>query len=357
MNELQIFNNTEFGSIRTTLINDIPWFVGKDVADALGYSNTRDALAKRVDDEDKGVGKYDTLGGPQEFTIINESGLYSLVFSSRLPSAKRFKRWVTSEVLPAIRSKGYYSKEPELMTMYNSHPVVTIKEISDFHNLNFQDVYNSVVKALPYMMKGEDYYEVTAKEYEEACGIKYRGGTKSVGLLTREGYRIIARSLVYSGEQFNFINRYFCTGKPIVEIASPQQKVLASPQSFKTTLNADYNMVNRLVATLTGYVDTYNYYKNGGSLDLSNYRKQYGYGNVGAQILTTAAWYGSRDRGRKDLKDVRFKFKQPYIRKDGRITIPLVGSFTTADPIPENFKPKLAEVTVGLDECSIELRR
>lgn len=108
MNNIQLFNNPEFGQIRTITDNDGVYFVGKDVAQALGYSNQRDALARHVDDEDKGVVKRDTPGGVQDVTTINESGLYSLVLSSKLPSAKRFKRWVTSEVLPALRRQGGY---------------------------------------------------------------------------------------------------------------------------------------------------------------------------------------------------------------------------------------------------------
>lgn len=108
MNEIQIFKNEDFGEIRTTEINGEPWFVGKDVALRLGYSNTRDALANHVDEEDKGVAKCDTLGGIQEMAIINESGLYSLVLSSKLESARKFKRWITSEVIPQIRKTGAY---------------------------------------------------------------------------------------------------------------------------------------------------------------------------------------------------------------------------------------------------------
>lgn len=108
MNDLQIFSNSEFGNIRTVTIDGEPWFVGKDIAEALGYSNSRDALAKRVDTEDKGVANCDTPSGIQNMTIINESGLYSLILSSKLPNAKKFKRWVTSEVLPAIRKTGHY---------------------------------------------------------------------------------------------------------------------------------------------------------------------------------------------------------------------------------------------------------
>ena len=108
MNEMQIFNNPEFGEVRTIPIDGDPWFVGKDVAAALGYENNRDALAKHVDEEDKGVAKCDTLGGPQNVVIINESGVYALIFGSKLERAKRFKHWVTSEVLPAIRKTGQY---------------------------------------------------------------------------------------------------------------------------------------------------------------------------------------------------------------------------------------------------------
>ena len=112
MNQLEIFKNREFGEIRTVVIDGEPWFVGKDVAEALGYSNTRDALATHVMDEDKNtVVIYDgkRRGNPNQ-VIINESGLYALIFGSKLDSAKRFKHWVTSEVLPQIRRTGTYQK-------------------------------------------------------------------------------------------------------------------------------------------------------------------------------------------------------------------------------------------------------
>ncbi|WP_330994045.1 BRO family protein [Staphylococcus pseudintermedius] len=107
MQNLQTFNFEEL-PVRTLTVDEEPYFVGKDVASILGYSNTRDALNRHVDNEDKDVVKLDTLGGKQNQTLINESGLYSLIFSSKLDSAKRFKRWVTSEVLPAIRKTGTY---------------------------------------------------------------------------------------------------------------------------------------------------------------------------------------------------------------------------------------------------------
>lgn len=108
MNELQIFNNPEFGEIRTITIDGEPWLVGKDVAAALGYSNPQEAIRNHVEDEDKGVSEILTPGGKQKSPIINESGLYSLVMSSKLPTAKKFKRWVTYEVLPSIRKHGAY---------------------------------------------------------------------------------------------------------------------------------------------------------------------------------------------------------------------------------------------------------
>lgn len=108
-NQIQVFNNTEFGSIRTLEINGEPYFVGKDVAMTLGYRDTSDALKKHVDTDDKLSRQFADSGQNRTMYIINESGLYSLIFASKLPSAKRFKRWVTSEVLPMIRKTGKYS--------------------------------------------------------------------------------------------------------------------------------------------------------------------------------------------------------------------------------------------------------
>lgn len=115
MNEIQFFNNKEFGNIRTVNIDGEPWFVGKDVANALGYSNNRKAISDHVGEEDKrdGVTIRDSIGREQNPILINESGMYSLIFGSKLESAKRFKHWVTSEVLPAIRKTGSYQSVPQ----------------------------------------------------------------------------------------------------------------------------------------------------------------------------------------------------------------------------------------------------
>ena len=119
MNKISTFNSPEFGTVRTTAINDEPWFVGKDVAIALGYSNPRDALNKHVDGEDKNTVAFrDGTSGNPNITVINESGLYSLILSSKLPNAKKFKRWVTSEVLPTIRKTGGYVNDTQQFVDY-----------------------------------------------------------------------------------------------------------------------------------------------------------------------------------------------------------------------------------------------
>jgi len=110
LNELKIFKNSEFGEIRTVEIGGEPWFVGKDVAEVLGYSNPQKAVRDHIDDDDKTLNESFTVNGTQG-VLINESGLYSLILSSKLPNAKAFKRWVTSEVLPSIRKHGLYAKE------------------------------------------------------------------------------------------------------------------------------------------------------------------------------------------------------------------------------------------------------
>ena len=114
MNELKIFQNSQFGTIRTLAIDNEPWFVRKDVASILGYADTFGALKKHVDTEDKQNCQNDSFESPRGLTCINESGLYSLILSSKLPKAKEFKRWVTSEVLPSIRKHGAYMTDDVL---------------------------------------------------------------------------------------------------------------------------------------------------------------------------------------------------------------------------------------------------
>ena len=116
--ELKVFENPTFGQVRTVEIDGEPWFVGKDVAEALGYRDTSDALKKHVDADDKLTRRFADSGQAREMYIINESGLYSLILSSKLPGAKEFKRWGTSEVIPSIRKTGGYTLKPKPMTEY-----------------------------------------------------------------------------------------------------------------------------------------------------------------------------------------------------------------------------------------------
>lgn len=136
MNELRLFKNAEVGKLRTIEIDGEPWFVGKDVAKILGYTNNRKAISDHVDVEDRGVTKCDTLGGEQGIVVINESGLYSLILSSKLPSAKKFKHWVTSEVLPIIRKTGAYAPVDHLEPSCPEE--VLIKSLEIMKELRFE---------------------------------------------------------------------------------------------------------------------------------------------------------------------------------------------------------------------------
>lgn len=139
MEQLKIFESEEFGQVRTINIDGEPWFVGKDVAKILGYKDTSDAMRRHVDDEDKLTRCFTDSGQKRELYIINESGLYSVILSSKLPSAKRFKRWVTSEVLPAIRKTGIYdmdeySPEMKAILMHDKKLVKIDNRVTDLEN-------------------------------------------------------------------------------------------------------------------------------------------------------------------------------------------------------------------------------
>ena len=116
-NNMKVFENKEFGFVRTVMVGNEPWFVGKDVAAALGYKNPQEAVRTHIFDEDKGVSEILTPGGTQKLTVINESGLYSLILASKIPSARAFKKWVTSEILPTIRRHGAYISDPLMQKM------------------------------------------------------------------------------------------------------------------------------------------------------------------------------------------------------------------------------------------------
>lgn len=174
MNNLMKFENKEFGQIRVIELNGEPWFIGKDVAEKLGYAEPRSTVSKKVDKEDRGVAKIETPSGIQEMTVINESGLYSLILSSQLGSAKKFKRWVTSEVLPQIRKTGAYMTEFKgqekmfqlLRSEVNEIVSLKIKEIeekcSDYYRPIHFDKTNisSYIKKRLGITKANDEYEL-----------------------------------------------------------------------------------------------------------------------------------------------------------------------------------------------------
>ena len=144
--EIQIFKNPQFAEIRVMVKDGEPWFVGKDVAEVLGYSKARNAISVHVAEEDKKDALIQgPLGGAQTMTIINESGLYSLILSSKLPQAKEFKRWVTSEVLPSIRKTGAYLTQDFCMRVLNAEGTVTTTQIAQDYGMTAHDLNQILV--------------------------------------------------------------------------------------------------------------------------------------------------------------------------------------------------------------------
>lgn len=179
MNELQIFNSEEFGDIRTITVDNEPWFVGIDVAKSLGYANPKNAVPKHVSEEDKLNTQIEYAGQRREVTIINESGLYSLIFGSKLESAKRFKRWVTSEVLPAIRKTGSYQKpmtiaeQIQLLALGNQNHEKRIEKLENTMTIDYGqqkyigDLVSNVVIAHLGGKESNAYKEIGKKVFAE----------------------------------------------------------------------------------------------------------------------------------------------------------------------------------------------
>lgn len=217
MNELQIFNSKEFGEVRTILINEEPWFVGKDVATALGYSNTRDALMAHVEEEDKGVVKCDTPGGKQDMVAVNESGLYALIFGSKLSDAKKFKRWVTTEVLPSIRKTGGYGKAmtiPEQIKLLAQGNVELEKKIDSVN-----ERVDSLEKDMP----------LYGCEIDEVQGHINRKGVSILGGKESKAYRDASiRGSVYS-DMYRQLKREFGA---VASYKSIKRKYIADVHEF-----------------------------------------------------------------------------------------------------------------------------
>lgn len=153
MNELQTFANEEFGAVRSLMIEDMPWFVGRDVATALGYAKPQNAIKSHVDADDAlNQGVIDSMGRSQPTMLINESGLYSLILSSKLPAAKRFKRWVTSEVLPAIRRTGGYGTATQVTETETAAETLPARETTNDDYLHAASIVSCRNERLPYVL-------------------------------------------------------------------------------------------------------------------------------------------------------------------------------------------------------------
>lgn len=245
MEELQIFNNEEFGNVRSLVIDNEPWFVGKDVAEALGYKNVRDSLARHIDSDDKrdGVVIHDPMGREQKPIIINESGLYSLILSSKLESAKKFKHWVTSEVLPTLRKTGSYAKVP---TDPRELLMLTIKA----HEQTAQrvDVLEEKVSDLEKSTTIDSSQQYTLERIAKTTVISALGGIDS------RAYQLMSRKLFSSiwrdykkyfklGSYRDTLKTDYENAKNYLESWSPEVNISLKIKEYNSQLamNLDYN--------------------------------------------------------------------------------------------------------------------
>ncbi len=245
MNELQIFNNEEFGNVRSLMIDNEPWFVGKDVAEALGYKNVRDSLARHIDSDDKrdGVVIHDSMGREQKPIIINESGLYSLILSSKLESAKKFKHWVTSEVLPTLRKTGSYTKVP---TDPRELLMLTIKA----HEQTAQrvDVLEEKVSDLEKSTTIDSSQQNTLERIAKATVIRTLGGfdSRAYQLMSRKIFSNIWRdykNYFKLGSYRDTLKTDYENAKNYLESWSPEVNTSLKIKEYNSQLamNLDYN--------------------------------------------------------------------------------------------------------------------
>lgn len=239
MEELQIFNNEEFGEVRSLVINNEPWFVGKDVAEALGYKDVNHAILDHVDEEDKVNSKTQGQNAPElgqrGSWLINESGLYSLILSSKLPSAKKFKHWVTSEVLPTLRKTGSYAKVP---TDPRELLMLTIKA----HEQTAQrvDVLEEKVSDLEKSTTIDSSQQYTLERIAKTTVISALGGIDS------RAYQLMSRKLFSS--IWRDYKKYFKLG------------------SYRDTLKTDYENAKNYLESWSPEVNT--------SLKIKKYNSQ-----------------------------------------------------------------------------------
>lgn len=207
MNEITVFNNDEFGSIRTVTIKNEPWFVGKDVAEVLGYTNPSKALADHVDTEDKLNNETLLSLGQRGGWLINESGLYSLILSSKLPSAKKFKRWVTSEVLPSIRKTGSYGKPMSqleiaqyslnlLLEQERKLKAVEAQQGEQVKRLDIIDSRLEVLNGVHIEGTGRDRLNAMVRAYVVKKGISYAEGWKNFKKAYNHAFRTCLGALL-----------------------------------------------------------------------------------------------------------------------------------------------------------------
>ena len=203
MEEIRIFNNPEFGEVRTILIDGEPWFVGKDVANALGYKKVTEALQTNVDEMDSTLmGVMDSMGREQKTKVINESGLYSLIFGSKLDSAKKFKRWVTSEVLPSLRKTGTYGAPktiPEQIQLLAQGNVELNHRVD-----NLSERMDKIEMDLPVLpLEADQITEAVRRK-----GVSAMGGKQSAAYQDR-GLRQRVYNNIYSNLKYNFAVRSY----------------------------------------------------------------------------------------------------------------------------------------------------
>jgi prophage antirepressor-like protein len=237
MNELQIFQNKEFGEVRSLVINNEPWFVGKDVAEALGYKNSKNAVPTHVDEEDKLSTQIEYTGQKRNVTVINESGLYSLILSSKLPNAKKFKRWVTSEVLPTLRKTGSYTKVP---TDPRELLMLTIKA----HEQTAQrvDVLEEKVSSLEKSTTIDSSQQNTLERIAKATVIRTLGGvdSRAYQLMSRKIFSNIWRdykNYFKLGSFRDTLKTEFENAKEYLESWSPEVNVSLKIKEYNSQLS------------------------------------------------------------------------------------------------------------------------